>query len=390
MEDLKDPKMRKSRISRTYIPAGTYVLRPGTLIAAVIAVILAQMALAIPAVLNGLFQQDLGTSSSQLTWISDAFFVPVCMLELSFGVLGDLFGRKRLLVGGAIVLAIGEATAVLTPGAALPIGDRMLVLWTGEAHSRNWRGRHFSDQPRDDRGRHAHQQGAGPFDLDLGGRAVGRQLRVADPGRTGRETAFRLRSAGRLALGVPDRARPGPDQCRRLGHGRQGLLVAGGPFAGLAGAGDDRGEPVRAALRGGPGTEQRVGISGDIRGICGGRHLPAAVRPRRAQIGGSTAAPGFLQEPEFRGGLGRHDHRHVRLSWHRVFDQYPAISYSRIQPAEDRDRLPDLQRHGARSVADHDPADGKDQLEVAALRRTGADGRRRYLDGRHPDFQCCR
>src|SRR5579863_3706884 len=133
VEDLKDLKMRKSRISRTYHPAGTYVLRPGTLIAAVIAVILAQMALAIPAVLNGLFQQDLGTSSSQLTWISDAFFVPVCMLELSFGVLGDLFGRKRLLVGGAIVLAIGEATAALTPGAALPIGDRMLVLWGGEA-----------------------------------------------------------------------------------------------------------------------------------------------------------------------------------------------------------------------------------------------------------------
>lgn len=133
MEDLKDPKMRKSRISRTYIPAGTYVLRPGTLIAAVIAVILAQMALAIPAVLNGLFQQDLGTSSSQLTWISDAFLVPVCLLELSFGVLGDLFGRKRLLVGGAILLAIGETIAVLTPGAALPLSTRMLVLWTGEA-----------------------------------------------------------------------------------------------------------------------------------------------------------------------------------------------------------------------------------------------------------------
>ncbi|HVB44100.1 MAG TPA: MFS transporter [Streptosporangiaceae bacterium] len=110
-----------------------YVLRPGTLIAAVIAVCLAQMALAIPAVLNGLFQQDLGTSSSQLTWISDAFMVPVCMLELSFGVLGDLFGRKRLLVGGALFLAVGESIAVLTPGASLPTGTRMLVLWTGMA-----------------------------------------------------------------------------------------------------------------------------------------------------------------------------------------------------------------------------------------------------------------
>jgi MFS family permease len=127
MEDLRTAR------SRPYIPAGIYVLRPGTLIAAVIAVCLAQMALATPAVLNGLFQQDLGTSSAQLTWISDAFMVPVCMLELSSGVLGDLFGRKRLLVGGALVLAAGEAISLLTPGAALPLGTRMLVLWTGQA-----------------------------------------------------------------------------------------------------------------------------------------------------------------------------------------------------------------------------------------------------------------
>jgi MFS family permease len=127
MEDLRTAR------SRPYIPAGIYVLRPGTLVAAVIAVCLAQMALATPAVLNGLFQQDLGSSSAQLTWISDAFLVPVCMLELSFGVLGDLFGRKRLLVGGALVLAIGESISVLTPGAAVPISIRMLVLWTGQA-----------------------------------------------------------------------------------------------------------------------------------------------------------------------------------------------------------------------------------------------------------------
>ncbi|MGC2655774.1 MAG: hypothetical protein WA317_19720, partial [Mycobacterium sp.] len=77
--------------------SGRYVLDSGTLIAAAVAVCVAQVALAIPAVLNGLFQQDLGPTSSELTWISDAFLVPVCLLELTFGVLGDLFGRKRLL-----------------------------------------------------------------------------------------------------------------------------------------------------------------------------------------------------------------------------------------------------------------------------------------------------
>ncbi len=114
-------------------PAGPYVLRTGTLIAAVLGVILAQMALAIPAALNGLFQQDLGTSSSQLTWISDAFLIPVCILELSFGVMGDLFGRKRLLVTGALVLATGEVVAVLTPGSTVPTDTRLLVLYIGEA-----------------------------------------------------------------------------------------------------------------------------------------------------------------------------------------------------------------------------------------------------------------
>lgn len=107
-------------------------LSPGTLAAAAIAVCVAQVALAIPAVLNGLFQQDLGTSSAQLTWISDAFLVPVTLLELTFGVLGDLFGRKRLLVSGTVLLMIGQLVSVLTPGAASSTGTRVLVLWTGQ------------------------------------------------------------------------------------------------------------------------------------------------------------------------------------------------------------------------------------------------------------------
>jgi acyl-CoA synthetase (AMP-forming)/AMP-acid ligase II len=58
--------------------------------------------------------------------------VPICLLELTFGVLGDLFGRKRLLVGGAVVLALGETVAVLTPGTASSTGTRVLVLWIGQ------------------------------------------------------------------------------------------------------------------------------------------------------------------------------------------------------------------------------------------------------------------
>src|SRR5437763_1710339 len=86
----------------------TPFLTTGTKVATAYAVLVAQVGLAIPAVLNGLFQEDLHTTSSQLTWISDAFLVPVTLLELTWGVLGDMFGRKRLLIGGSALMAVGE------------------------------------------------------------------------------------------------------------------------------------------------------------------------------------------------------------------------------------------------------------------------------------------
>lgn len=109
-----------------------YDLNRGTLLAAAVGVCVAQVALAIPAVLNGLFQQDLGPTSSQLTWISDAFLVPVTLLELTFGVLGDLFGRKRLLVIGSLLLMAGQIVGVLTPGTGSSTGLRVFVLWSGQ------------------------------------------------------------------------------------------------------------------------------------------------------------------------------------------------------------------------------------------------------------------
>src|ERR1700759_2454886 len=108
-------------------------LTGGTLFAAAFAVAVGQLALAIPAVLEGLFQKDLATSTSQLTWISDAFLVPVALLELTFGVLGDLFGRKRLLVGGSALMVIGEALSVLTPAAGASNHASIGILWTGQA-----------------------------------------------------------------------------------------------------------------------------------------------------------------------------------------------------------------------------------------------------------------
>jgi MFS family permease len=107
---------------------GRYTLNPGTLTAVVLAVCLAQMALSVPSLITGLIQQDLGPSSAQLTWIVEAFMLPVAALGLGFGVFGDLFGRRRLLVGGAALIVVGSALAVLVPNEGSSTDTRVSLL----------------------------------------------------------------------------------------------------------------------------------------------------------------------------------------------------------------------------------------------------------------------
>jgi MFS family permease len=90
-------------------------LSMGTMVAACFAVMAGQIGIAVPATLNGLFQEYFHPIGSQLTWISDAFLLPVVVFELTFGVLGDLFGRKRLLAIGGVLLTVGEALAAAAP-----------------------------------------------------------------------------------------------------------------------------------------------------------------------------------------------------------------------------------------------------------------------------------
>ncbi|SEG81155.1 Major Facilitator Superfamily protein [Actinacidiphila yanglinensis] len=100
-------------------PARVTSLDTATIVAVGFAVCLAQIGLAVPATLNGTFQTVLHpTGASQLDWISDCTLLPIAALELTFGVLGDLFGRKKLLVGGARLLLVGEIISGTTTGIA--------------------------------------------------------------------------------------------------------------------------------------------------------------------------------------------------------------------------------------------------------------------------------
>src|ERR1700728_153374 len=92
-------------------------LSVATIVAVGFALCLAQVGVAVPATLTGTFQTVLHpTGASQLDWISDSILLPIAALELTFGVLGDLFGRKKLLVGGALILLVGELISTTSTG----------------------------------------------------------------------------------------------------------------------------------------------------------------------------------------------------------------------------------------------------------------------------------
>ncbi|MEU9151831.1 MFS transporter [Streptomyces sp. NPDC048417] len=97
----------------------------GTLVACCLAVAAAQLCITVPSPINGEIQAAFGASGSQVAWVTSAFILPTAILELNFGVVGDLFGRKRLLVLGGFVLAVGELLNVTS--------QNITMLWIGQA-----------------------------------------------------------------------------------------------------------------------------------------------------------------------------------------------------------------------------------------------------------------
>jgi len=105
-------------------------------VAACFAVLLAQVAYSLPGAINGTLQQEFQTTGAELAWITAAFAIPMVVFELTTGVIGDLFGRKRLLQAGALLAVAGSLVSNLA--------ETVQVLWAGQVVAGP--GRHHGDQ----------------------------------------------------------------------------------------------------------------------------------------------------------------------------------------------------------------------------------------------------
>ena len=84
-----------------------------TIVAAFLSVCLAQTAYAVPGALNGAFAAEFHATGSGLTWITAIFEIGIVAFELTFGLLGDLFGRKKLLMAGGVLVVLGAALSAV-------------------------------------------------------------------------------------------------------------------------------------------------------------------------------------------------------------------------------------------------------------------------------------
>jgi EmrB/QacA subfamily drug resistance transporter len=72
-------------------------------------------------------QTSLRSGVTSLQWIVDGYMLAFAGLMLTGGTLGDLFGRKRLLLGGVLLFCAGSLLAALAPDAHVLIAGRVVM-----------------------------------------------------------------------------------------------------------------------------------------------------------------------------------------------------------------------------------------------------------------------
>ncbi len=79
-------------------------------------------------------QSSLSVSVTGLQWIVDGYMLTFAALMLTGGTLGDLFGRKKVMLGGVGLFCVGSVMAAVAPGSGLLIAGRV-VMGVGAAGS---------------------------------------------------------------------------------------------------------------------------------------------------------------------------------------------------------------------------------------------------------------
>src|SRR5207248_8122514 len=77
--------------------------------------------------------RDLHTSITSLQWVITAYSLTLAALTIAGGRLGDLFGRKRMFVAGAVIFAAGSMLASLAASVPMLIVGESIVEGIGAA-----------------------------------------------------------------------------------------------------------------------------------------------------------------------------------------------------------------------------------------------------------------
>ncbi|MET7571351.1 MFS transporter [Streptomyces sp. NPDC005492] len=99
--------------------------RAATLVMACLGVFVAYLPVTTVAVSLPAVQAALNASTAQLSWVQDAFVLPMAAFILTAGVFGDVHGRKKVFLAGLLFAAAGAAVALSA--------QSVQVLWIGQA-----------------------------------------------------------------------------------------------------------------------------------------------------------------------------------------------------------------------------------------------------------------
>src|SRR5579884_1478650 len=72
-------------------------------------------------------QSSLNAGVTALQWVVNGYALVFAAFMLSFGPLGDILGRKRVMLGGVVVFCAGSVVAAVAPDSATLVAGRVVM-----------------------------------------------------------------------------------------------------------------------------------------------------------------------------------------------------------------------------------------------------------------------